>query len=203
MSLMQDRMNLLLADRALSAFFHPRSAEKKKALLMERLRLTHLKSDEINDQLVVAVGMELRKRDTRELYKIIRVDENDRVIYVAPHSESASKSDKAFETVQIGKRDYKDWWLLPPLMYAKPVWLNLYGASEKDEGDKNIRKLMNEGRKEGSSYLGRICLSIHLFESESIETAEQRGGQGPSGGGQIVDGQYFELKHAMELVLFF
>ena len=219
-SLMQDRLNILLADRCLSAFFHPKSSEKKKAILMEKFKLNELKKSEndFSTDITLEVGMELRGKEKRDLVKITKLDAENRLIYcnfvvsdtesvladslqissrsnAQPPSSLLSPSAVGLEFV-ISRKNYKDWWIIPPLKYARPFWINLYGAPEKDQSNANFAKLMNEGRKEGSCYRGRLCMSIHLFESESFDLANQKSA--------LVEGvpnsQYFELKRVTELV---
>jgi hypothetical protein len=82
--------------------------------------------------------------------------------------------------VVISKTDYKSWWLVPPLQYAKPFWVNLYGAPAVDElpneFDNDVVNRMNSARIDGTRYRGRALISMHLFESESQQGANQRAG---------------------------
>ena len=191
-----------MADRALSGFFHPNSVDKKKALLMQKFKLKDLNSNgQLTDKIEIVVGMFVKRKDTKQLFQITKIDIDSKILHVNLVETSsplpvAHYADVA-EISTVTKRDYKDYWLLPPLKYAKPFWLNLYGSSDA-EGDQIVAKLMNEGRKDGSCYRGRVCMTLHLFESESTELINQKGGSSSG----VLDTQYFELKHAMELVFF-
>lgn len=80
--------------------------------------------------------------------------------------------------VIVSKKDYKEYWLLPPVFSALPFWLNFYG------GDLHSAV----GRKKGWKYTGRLCLTLGLFESEAKELVGQRD-----------EGLYYEIKHALDL----
>jgi hypothetical protein len=92
---------------------------------------------------------------------------------------------------KIGKSDYKNWWLIPPLQLSKPFWLNLYGAptdktdmpsssstsiAASTDSAEELSSMMNYGRTEGTRYRGRLLLSLQLFETESSSNARQRSG---------------------------